>query len=328
LNSIDVLLPFHKVDKFLFEAIDSVAQSLYVDTRLILIDDRIDQSFHLKLNNFGLKNVEYISTGGGSGYGRALEVGSLCIQNKFVGLMNSDDLISPLRFHKQILALQNSEVSFSRLASINFRGKSISGLGGELRNTSYNPFFLLFGSYGANASMTFHKEWWSRFSFFDDKSALDWRIGIKSFHKSKIGFLNEDLYYYRKHKSQYTKSPDSIAKLQPLYNSWREHADAFGFSNLHWLHFHVLALSSESPLETDWEEISKFLEEVLEFSATLPYDQSVFLNKLIARRILAALRKPQNFRNISKVLNYLDASECIVMCMEFLSNASKSAFKR
>jgi hypothetical protein len=225
---LDVLFPFHRADKFLLDAIQSLSMSRSVSFRVVAIDDRIDKSVDVSHIFKNLPRVEMLSTKGGQGYGRALELGTAVIEAPHVALFNSDDLIHEFRFKKQITELDNHELSITSMARITTRGKLASSLAGDLVSNRYSPFFLLFGAYGANATWCMRKSWWLKNAFFDSGENLDWRIALNSFRNSSISFIDDPLYFYRKHPLQVTanRNIDSL-RMEPVYNQWRQFAESF-----------------------------------------------------------------------------------------------------
>ena len=144
--NLDVVLPFHRVDKYFESAILSLAQSKRVTFRTILIDDRVDKSKNL-VNLFNnLKSFVVIQTPGGIGYGKSLEYGSRLVEADVIALFNSDDLISPDRLARQYDQLNNHEISIVNMARINEKGRRNKSIMGEISSTAYNPIFLSLGA--------------------------------------------------------------------------------------------------------------------------------------------------------------------------------------
>ncbi len=115
---VDVLLPFHTLDRYFELALDSLAMSQNVNLRLILVDDTPVQNFDPSNLISRYSKIELVRTGGGQGYGVALREGSKFIESQAVALFNSDDLACAARFLNQLFALENADGSITSMQRI------------------------------------------------------------------------------------------------------------------------------------------------------------------------------------------------------------------
>ena len=222
---IDVIFPFHRVDSFLLEAIDSLSMSKEVSFRAIVVDDRADQSKNVESLFGKFRNSTIVSTGGGAGYGAALKAGTENSTADVIALFNSDDLVDPMRLALQSKSLTYSDLSIARMERIKANGHRSKSISGEVFSNNYHPAYLLLGSYGANATWCMRSEWWKKNAFFDDDECLDWRIALSAFPTSKITYLESPLYFYRRHPNQITANKKIDSELMaPVYSSWNEFA--------------------------------------------------------------------------------------------------------
>jgi hypothetical protein len=229
---LEVLLPFHRVDGYFIEAIESLNRSKGVSFRLILIDDRIDRKIDVSPILKSTQNVVLVETEGGIGYGKSLELGTNEASADVIALFNSDDLICENRFYKQIKSLDNADISITKIQRILQNGQESMSKSGTIQISQYDPIYLLFGSYGADATWCMTKEWWTKNAFFDDKECLDWRIALSSFSHSKISFIPETLYYYRKHSMQSSSaSNDNNLYMNNVFTAWENFSSELGISN-------------------------------------------------------------------------------------------------
>jgi hypothetical protein len=239
---IDVILPFHKIDQYFHDALESLAESKNVKLRLILVDDTLRQGFDLSSLALKFSDIELVKTGGGRGYGLALSAASKFIDSEAIGLFNSDDLVSPWRFKKQLSSLENFDLSITSMQRISRSGNKGSSLMGEISSDKYDPIYLLLGSYGANATWVARQNWWKEKMFFDTQECLDWRIALKSFSKTNIHWNPEKLYYYRKHSGQVTaQNHISDLAINPVYSDWKNFASYSGLNVNTLSIFHMMA---------------------------------------------------------------------------------------
>jgi glycosyltransferase involved in cell wall biosynthesis len=288
---LDVLLPFHRVDKYFKDAIDSLSNTQGVSFNVILIDDRLDKSVNILKMFSPLKNFIIVETEGQQGYGLALKAGTAHIKADSVALFNSDDLMHPLRFKKQLQKLENSDLNFTKMNRINSLSKQTISLAGEICSSNYDSIYLIFGSYGANATWCMKSTWWHENAFFDNKACLDWRIALNTFYKTNISFIQEYLYSYRKHDKQVTYEKNvSHSDMLPVLNAWN---DFLATQNLPSYSFETF-LSIGAPWITSSPlskiEIKKFYMDV---SNQLPAVSSEVANdvrSLIQKRMIFSLR--------------------------------------
>ena len=291
---LDVLMPFHREDTYLDEAIASLGSATGVKFRVIFIDDRVGRKKNVLKKFNEIKNYELLKTQGGEGYGEALRLGTAAIQSEVVALFNSDDLMHPERFKQQILCLEKSELCITRMMRIDSRGRKSRSLLGDIRSNSYNSKFLLLGSYGANASWCMRKDWWIKNSFFDSQECLDWRIALKSFDKTSISYISEPMYFYRKHRNQVTANRHiDRSRFDKVYNSWLEFALRCGLPESTREIFEVMALPWAGSYKSKYEQQCEWTRKLL----LLPLEDRKIqdnLISLISRRMLIASYHSEN----------------------------------
>jgi hypothetical protein len=294
--NLDVILPFHRVDKYFESAILSLAQSKRVSFRTILIDDRIDKSEDLASLFNSLKSFSVVETPGGIGYGKSLEYGSKLIESDAIAIFNSDDLISPDRLARQYHQLNNHEVSITNMARINKQGKRNKSMMGEISSSTYDPIYLALGSYGANATWCVRKTWWDKYIYFDTDECLDWRIALMSFWSSDIGFISEPLYFYRKHSDQVTIHHNfSQTKMEVVYTAWITFITSIGIEPTSYSTFSLLATPwNTNTCEINMKELVKTVDQIYNFANQLDPIVSINLKKLVQRRYIFAIRKSKS----------------------------------
>lgn len=287
MQTVDVILPFHRDDLFLRIAINSVLGSREVNVRLILIDDRphptpiFDLDPHISLQT------------GGVGYAKALNSALPLLNSDYVALMNSDDWSSPDRFIKQIGAIERSGKDFAICALKKFKGSRIApALMGEQQGDVYDPRVLLLGAYGANATWLSTRRAWIENVKFDESDISDWLSSFKILPKVSPVFVNEYLYWYRQHDKQTTNSEsqrknsfrDLLVQASNLANELNLFDEHFE------MNFRITAAPySLSGLPERWELLSAwtYLKSIRELQ--IPGAE----NLLIRRRFLLAFKLVQ-----------------------------------
>ncbi len=282
---IDVILPFHKLDSYFELALDSLMMSQNVKLRLVLVDDTPAQNFDPTNLISRYSKIELVRTGGGQGYGVALREGSKFIESEAVALFNSDDLVSPSRFLKQLRALDSADLSITSMQRISESGKKSSSLTGEVFSKEFDPIYLLFGSYGANATWAARQNWWKENSFFDSAECLDWRIGLQTFLHTKIHWNSEKLYFYRRHKGQVTSRKQlSDQSMDPVYDSWKAFGAHFGLQELSRSVFKMIATPWLHNEIFSSKDLTNATKELLELVSKKDLEIYTNVNCLIKRR--------------------------------------------
>lgn len=220
---VDVLMPFHRIDDYFIEAIQSVLDSTGVIINLILLDNRRGDRPELALDSFfnRLKDtchtIQKISVSYPFTYSNALNTGLNHCRNAYIALMNSDDLIQPNRFYLQSKSLIQSEYELSICSLQKFSEKrETSSMLGILNLKYYSWLYLLLGAYGADASLMFKRSWSeSGNRTFPETQHSDWLFALQNYPNAQIVTIEQPLYHYRIHPNQITKSPE-LHKIETL----------------------------------------------------------------------------------------------------------------
>ena len=325
---IDVLLPFHRYDKFFMAAVNSVYSSKSIGIRLILIDDRSDQSIKLNKIETNGNQLEVLQTSGGSGYGKALELGTSVLQNDFVGLMNSDDLVHDSRFINQIQALDNYDLSLTGIESISSQGRKLYSLLGENHFIRYSPKYLLFGSYGANATWSMSREWWNQNSFFDSLPCLDWRIAMKTFPHSRIKYVPETRYFYRKHTHQITKNILEYEEMNPVYEDWKQLCDYFGITSSSRENFDLIATPWLRNKVRSRKELNIFISEINKAEFNEDHLIKPEIDNLIRKRVIFSVSNSRIPILIKLKIIKDNFKDFLEVVYKFLSNFSVQKYEK
>lgn len=215
-NSLTVLLPFKGESSYIFEAISSIFYTDTLDIKLILIyhDENYDFLEKLKLFCKKYNNVSFIKVDK-SGLAYALNTGILNSSTELIARLDSDDLVIPGRFEKQIEYLnsyKNVAVVGSQVEYIDQNGqhKGFSrypvGIG-EVRDG-----FLL-GSQVAHPSVMLRKSAIIKIGnyseyYSENKTSIieDLYLWMRILDLFEIANIDEPLTKYRQHEGQVSNS--------------------------------------------------------------------------------------------------------------------------
>jgi glycosyltransferase involved in cell wall biosynthesis len=263
LPKIDVILPFHRIDQYLFLALNSLVLSKNVNLRVIIVDDRINKKEVFRLpQNFFEFSFKLINTEG-LGQARAIELALSYVEAEFVGFMDSDDITHPKRLARQISMMQNHnlDVTYCALKQIDQNGKEFFFQAPiPIPQRDYRKQ-LLIGPFGANSSWVIRFSALKRLRPTDSLfKARDWAMAINNFGELRVGMLRERLYHYRQHDLQITNSPTYIENYwAELYPVWNEMNKSYGLPSLNEADSRSLtvpryAISNDSRVLLKWQE--------------------------------------------------------------------------
>lgn len=230
IETIDVVLPFHRDDRFLLQAVRSIKNQNGCRVNLILVDDRKNNS---KLGLELTQGAKIIKTGG-VGYRAALKVGLEQCQARFVAFQDSDDVSSPNRLEKQVKKLKEGELDlvFCQMETINSYGKKTRVSRPMPLTARTAREALLIGSYGADSTWLMKADCLIDFFQFSYQS-IDWATALIKFPTIRVDAVQEKLYLYRKHSNQMTaKMNYSLDAFNEVYPLWLNLNNSMGLPEL------------------------------------------------------------------------------------------------
>jgi glycosyltransferase involved in cell wall biosynthesis len=273
---VDVIIPFHRNDDFLREAIASAHASIGVRPRLILVNDT---GGGISRESLGLSESDSLVMNRQKGYLGALSTGVTMSTSPFVAFLDSDDLTDPLRLKKQINRLQMDGVDYVSGRLQKFRkftksGPRVSPLG-VLPNSSDSRLLLFIGAHGADSTivangLSIRKSWKIHASFSPAVADYGWLLSaICQGHT--LSHENDAIYYYRSHQGQLSRAnslQEGWLEVWPLWDALRTQ----GILKLN--EFSRLSITSSTAL-------------ALTFPATLPSLNSTEIKML--KKVIQAL---------------------------------------
>lgn len=270
------------MDENLNEALDSCLAALIPNSKIMAINTLSEYPLVTSQNN----KIEEIHSFGAT-YTQALSIGLSHTESAYVAIMNSDDLVHTDRFTKQILELElkDADLCITRLQKFSRTRRNIPSVLGESPLTPYSGLLLL-GSYGANASWCFTREWAKKVNLFDSSTdTSDWTTALRVFPNTKIVTQDETLYFYRMHKTQITRTgnvDDSI-----LLEKWKEYCALFGLPVLADNQIRQILFPARFSDVREIDHISRWLDDLekLLLEESSPNDKNR-IRRLVTRRKL------------------------------------------
>jgi hypothetical protein len=201
--------------------------------------------------------------------------------------MNSDDLISPKRFKRQIQVLRETD-SDAVVCGIQkfYNNIRIPSLAGVPNLNVYHPMFLLLGAYGADATLLGKLEMMQKLRFIESAVTCDWLTALAEYPKFRISGFDERLYFYRYHSAQVTQNKEYKSyAFNDIYPYWRTYSDSLGLPPVDMHTAAAISLPSIA-LDGDPVDIGKMNLWFSDFLRLLNREQRREAKKLISRRLV------------------------------------------
>jgi hypothetical protein len=134
-------------------------------------------------------------------------------------------------------------------------------------------------------------EWWFKNTFFDENECLDWRIGMSAFTNTKIRFIDEKLYFYRKHNNQVTSNTKiEASRMDPVYLQWKSLSNYYELSCSSRGVFDLMATPWRLGEVASQQELQTWISGLAERRKDLPDEIYQNIVSLISRRYIFATR--------------------------------------
>jgi glycosyltransferase involved in cell wall biosynthesis len=233
-SGVDVLIPFHRIDSFLTQAITSAQASKGVAVRVIAIND---SQFEITKDALGLRSFDLLIKSDFKGNLGAIAAGLNHCESEFVAFLDSDDLQDDTRLRKQIELMLRTGADISTCNLQRFSGPSTTR---EIKSISgVAPYFnlpevkLIFGAHGADSSLVLRLE--TALKYRKIRSELSPQLSdypwlmLMILGGAKYAHMKSKSYFYRAHPlqiSRHSNLQDIWPEIFPIwYNFINAHLD-------------------------------------------------------------------------------------------------------
>jgi glycosyltransferase involved in cell wall biosynthesis len=219
--AISVLLPVHKVNPFLQEALDSILTQTFEDFELLFLDNSVDGVTEHVWNID--PRILHVKLSGKFGLSESLNAGMEIAKGKYLARMDFDDVSLPDRFQRQFDFLETNPWIAIAGGGIEIIGAEID-LNATPGQLMYRPssseeilYFLL------NKNPLFHPTVMMRTSsmkknklFYNKKydAAEDLELWVRASHKVAISNLSDVVLKYRLHSNQFSREDGTNSQYQ------------------------------------------------------------------------------------------------------------------
>ena len=212
---VSVLIPVYNGEKVIAEAIKSCINQTYKNIEVIVVDNHSDDDTKEEINRFNDERIAYYRNDANLGmvgnWNRCLSLAN----GEYIQFVCADDILDERSIEKKMsLAAKSDEICmvFSDTAIIDANGKKImsrksfrkSGVfdGKRLARHSY----LLRNVYGEPSNVMFKKKTIGKIGDFSGKMryAVDWDMWLRISAVGRVGYVAEELSFYRVDSSNTT----------------------------------------------------------------------------------------------------------------------------
>ncbi len=224
MSHLEVLIPFHRNDEFLRDAIKSVLENLPSDSRIIAINDSNET---IERDEIGLRPEDLLLVSKSKGYVGALGTGVNASSAEFVSFLDSDDLCGKNRFDLQIAALKQADADYcsGKLIRITSEGvqKSQKSILGDIPDEFNSRQAFLLGSHRADSTVVIKgsliRQAWKIHGTFPGMFA-DYGFALSLPRNTRFTHEPKAIYKYRAHSGQMSRSPNIESFWLNLHQYW------------------------------------------------------------------------------------------------------------
>lgn len=205
---VSVIIPAYNRESFIRETVDSVLEQTYPNIELIVVDDGSTDNTLKILKEFGKKLVllQHLN-GENKGQSAAINLGIKVSSGEYIAILDSDDLFAPLKIELQVNFLEkNYEIGlvYANGIAINDFGEKLYKLFPLDHKEGNDPSrMLLECHFNIPSNSLMRKSIFQLTGLFEEKfrSAQDHDMGIKIMENTIVAYMNEPLWFYRKHEN-------------------------------------------------------------------------------------------------------------------------------
>ena len=206
---LSIIMPAFNSGKYIREAIFSVLNQTFHDFELIVINDGSTDNTREIIHSFTDDRIKYFENLRNMGIVFSRNKGLELVSGKFIGMVDSDDIIYPEKFQKQIDFLKNNPKYDMVGAWARFIDEDGNRLpGGWKLNAPSNliPSIMLFKNYFLQSAVVYRHECIKNFTFKEGFDILeDYLLWIEFLENHKAYNYKGFLLKYRIHNLGVTK---------------------------------------------------------------------------------------------------------------------------
>ena len=214
-SKVSVIIPCFNREKFLPEAIESVLNQTYSNIELLTIDDGSTDGTREILSRFQDRGVTLLEHPGriNKGQSASINLGLSLSKGEYIAILDSDDYWDTQKIEKQVRFLESNPdigLVYGNGYGVDEKGNPLYRIYEDGHTEHSNPCRVLMDCYFlVPNNALIRKSVLDQTGGFDEtmRAAQDHDMAIRIAEVTPLGYLNETLFYYRRH-------PDSISNTR------------------------------------------------------------------------------------------------------------------
>jgi len=205
-HKVSVIIPCFNREQFIAATVNSVIAQTWPNIELIVVDDGCTDDSRKILESYGHRLTILEHPGrANKGQSAAINLGLRYSSGDYLAILDSDDLFMPEKIEKQVLFLEaKPEIGlvYANCIYIDENGKEICKMHYGNHWPPKGPEQVLEDCcYNVPSNSLFRRSVFEKVGFLNEalRSAQDHDYGIRIAEVTRIGYLDECLWYYRRH---------------------------------------------------------------------------------------------------------------------------------
>ena len=240
LPRVTVIIPCYNRERFIRETVDSTLSQTYSNIDIVVIDDGSSDGSRKILEDY-VKQLRILEHPGKTNKGQSASI-NLAItstDSEYIAILDSDDVWLPNKIEAQVEVLENDRdvgLVYTNGFVIDHAGTKLYELINDNRVDAGNPEKILLEYYiGPPSSWLLRRSVFGIAGGFDEsmRSAQDHDMAIRLAEVTKLAYIEEPLWYYRRHSNtqswKHTKRrwKTGFKILKKARNRHRYHSNVF-----------------------------------------------------------------------------------------------------
>ncbi len=215
---VSIIIPFYNAERYLTQTLRSAIAQTWENKEIILIDDGSTDGVLFKLNDYKSERIKIFQQEN-KGAAAARNFGLTKAKGDFIQFLDADDLLSPNKIEKQVLALQDEPNKLAVCSTVHFPDDqdplffSPSAFEEKFIYSTSDPIqfiIKLWGGHDQNASMIQPNAWLTPISLI--KAAGKWNENLT---------VDDDGEYF----ARVILRSKGIVKVEGTFNYYRKQSD-------------------------------------------------------------------------------------------------------
>lgn len=203
---VSVIIPCYNREDYIATTVNSVLTQTWPNIELIVVDDGCIDGSRKLLESFGQRLAILEHPGrANKGQSAAINLGLRQSSGDYLAILDSDDLFTPDKIEKQVRYLEEHPefgLVYANCMYIDENGKELCKMHYRDHSPPVGPEQVLEESYfNVPSNSLFRRSVFEKAGFLDEtlRSAQDHDYGIRIAEVTRIGYIDECLWNYRRH---------------------------------------------------------------------------------------------------------------------------------